>query len=104
MADIPTHARVVIIGGGVMGASLLYNLALEGWNDCVMIEKAELTSGSTWHAAGLVGQLRSKRNLTQMLQYSAELYDQLEAETLFYRRGSSNTHRAKDIIGSSTKI
>ncbi|MDA7955817.1 MAG: FAD-dependent oxidoreductase, partial [Gammaproteobacteria bacterium] len=51
--SLPTQARVVIVGGGVMGAGLLYHLALEGWKDCLLLEKGELTSGSTWHAAGL---------------------------------------------------
>lgn len=74
-------AQVVIIGGGIIGCSTAYHLAKMGWQDVVLIEKDELTSGSTWHAAGLVGQLRSDRNLTRMLQYSVGLYEQLEAET-----------------------
>jgi 4-methylaminobutanoate oxidase (formaldehyde-forming) len=76
-------ARVVIIGGGIIGCSTAYHLTKMGWNDVVIIDKGELTSGSTWHAAGLVGQLRSERNITRMLQYSVSLYDQLEAETGF---------------------
>ena len=76
-----THAKVVIIGGGMMGVGLAYHLAEAGWTDVLLIEKGELTSGSTWHAAGLVGQLRSKRNLTRLMQYSAQLYGRLEAET-----------------------
>ncbi len=75
------QARVVIIGGGIIGCSTAYHLAQMGWKDVVLVEKAELTSGSTWHAAGLVGQLRSDRNLTRMLQYSVSLYERLEAET-----------------------
>jgi sarcosine dehydrogenase len=75
------QARVVIIGGGIIGCSTAYHLAQMGWEDVVLVEKAELTSGSTWHAAGLVGQLRSDRNLTRMLQYSVGLYERLEAET-----------------------
>jgi 4-methylaminobutanoate oxidase (formaldehyde-forming) len=74
-------AQVVIIGGGIIGCSTAYHLAKMGWQDVVLIEKDELTSGSTWHAAGLVGQLRSDRNLTRMLQYSVDLYGQLEEET-----------------------
>ncbi len=74
-------AQVVIIGGGIVGCSTAYHLAKMGWPDVVLVEKDELTSGSTWHAAGLVGQLRSDRNLTRMLQYSVNLYEQLEAET-----------------------
>ena len=74
-------ARVVIIGGGIIGCSTAYHLTQMGWQDVVILEKGELTSGSTWHAAGLVGQLRSERNITRMLQYSVSLYDKLEAET-----------------------
>ena len=74
-------ARVVIIGGGIIGCSTAYHLTQMGWQDVVILEKGELTSGSTWHAAGLVGQLRSERNITRMLQYSVSLYDTLEAET-----------------------
>ncbi|MCK5517600.1 MAG: FAD-binding oxidoreductase, partial [Desulfobulbaceae bacterium] len=74
-------ARVVIIGGGIIGCSTAYHLTKMGWTDVVILEKGELTSGSTWHAAGLVGQLRGERNITRMLQYSVSLYEQLEAET-----------------------
>ena len=74
-------ARVVIIGGGIIGCSTAYHLTKMGWEDVVILDKGELTSGSTWHAAGLVGQLRSERNVTRMLQYSVSLYEQLEAET-----------------------
>ena len=74
-------AQVVIIGGGIIGCSTAYHLAKMGWKDVVLIDKGELTSGSTWHAAGLVGQLRSERNITRMLQYSVSLYEKLEAET-----------------------
>jgi 4-methylaminobutanoate oxidase (formaldehyde-forming) len=76
-------AQVVIIGGGIVGCSTAYHLTKMGWKDVVLIDKGELTSGSTWHAAGLVGQLRSERNITRMLQYSVSLYDQLEEETGF---------------------
>ncbi len=75
------RAQVVIVGGGIIGCSTAYHLAKMGWKDVVILEKGELTSGSTWHAAGLVGQLRSERNLTRMLQYSVSLYEKLEAET-----------------------
>ena len=74
-------ARVVVIGGGVVGVSTLYHLAKKGWSDVVLLERKELTSGSTWHAAGLVGQLRSSRNTTRMLKRSVAMYDSLEAET-----------------------
>jgi sarcosine dehydrogenase len=74
-------AQVVIIGGGIVGCSTAYHLTKMGWRDVALIDKGELTSGSTWHAAGLVGQLRSERNITRMLQYSVSLYDTLEEET-----------------------
>jgi len=74
-------AQVVIIGGGIVGCSIAYHLTQMGWRDVLLLEKGELTSGSTWHAAGLVGQLRSHRNVTRMLQYSVSLYKRLEAET-----------------------
>ena len=63
---IPSTARVVIVGGGVMGCGLAYHLAHEGWSDVVLLEKAELTSGSTWHAAGLIAQLRATQNMTRL--------------------------------------
>jgi len=75
------RAQVVIIGGGIVGCSTAYHLTKMGMADVVMVEKGELTSGSTWHAAGLVGQLRSERNITRMLQYSVSLYENLEKET-----------------------
>ncbi|HEY9840870.1 MAG: FAD-dependent oxidoreductase [Candidatus Sericytochromatia bacterium] len=78
---MPTSAQVVIIGGGIVGCSIAYHLTEMGWKDVVVLEKGELTSGSTWHAAGLVGQLRSSRNITRMLTYSVELYRRLEAVT-----------------------
>ena len=74
-------ARVVIIGGGIIGCSTAYHLTRLGIKDIVLLEKNQLTSGSTWHAAGLVGQLRSERNITRMLQMSVGLYETLEAET-----------------------
>lgn len=76
-----SHAKIVIVGGGIIGCSTAYHLTLMGEKDVVIIEKEELTSGSTWHAAGLVGQLRSSRNVTRMLKYSIELYGKLEEET-----------------------
>ena len=78
---LPTQARVVIIGGGVVGASVAYHLARIGWTDVVLLERKQLTSGTTWHAAGLIGQLRATANLTRLARYSAELYAGLEAET-----------------------
>ena len=75
------QSQIVIIGGGIFGTSVAYHLAKAGCTDVILLEKGELTSGSTWHAAGLVGQLRSDRNLTRMLQYSVSLYGRLEEET-----------------------
>ena len=81
MSAPPAQARAVIVGGGIVGCSTAYHLAKNGWTDVVVLERAKLTSGSTWHAAGLVGQLRGSANVTQLLKYSVELYDDLEAET-----------------------
>ncbi len=81
MADIPTHARVVIIGGGVIGCSVAYHLTKLGWTDVVLLERKQLTSGTTWHAAGLIAQLRATANMTKLAKYSQELYGNLEAET-----------------------
>ncbi|MCA0206827.1 MAG: FAD-dependent oxidoreductase [Proteobacteria bacterium] len=78
---LPSHARVVIIGGGVSGCSVAYHLAKAGWTDIVLLERKQLTSGTTWHAAGLIGQLRGSRNMTRLARYSADLYVKLEAET-----------------------
>ena len=76
-----SHARVVIVGGGIMGIGLLYHLALEGWTDVVLVEKGELTSGSTWHAAGQCPHFNSSLNLTKVHVYGTELYPKLEAMT-----------------------
>src|SRR3954452_11496830 len=80
-APMADHARAVIIGGGVGGTSIAYHLAERGWTDIVLVERAELTSGSTFHSAGLVGQLRSSVTLTSMMMYSTELYRRLASET-----------------------
>ncbi|MEO0781487.1 MAG: FAD-dependent oxidoreductase [Pseudomonadota bacterium] len=81
MADLPQNARVVIVGGGVIGCSVAYHLAKQGWTDVVLLERKQLTSGTTWHAAGLIGQLRASQNMTKLARYSAELYLGLEKET-----------------------
>ncbi len=81
MTSVPSAARAVIIGGGIIGCSTAYHLGKLGWRDVVLLERHKLTSGSTWHAAGLVGQLRTSANITQLLKYSVELYARLEQET-----------------------
>ena len=92
MSDLPDSARVVIVGGGIVGCSVAYHLAKLGWKDVVLLERNALTSGTTWHAAGLVGQLRSTYNLTQLAKYSADLFQGLAAEagqeTGFKQNGS----------------
>lgn len=91
-AGLPDSARVVIVGGGICGASALYHLAHEGWTDTVLVEKAELTSGSTWHAAGQVTHSVSSYALAEFRRYACELYASLEAEsgvaTSWHRSGS----------------
>src|ERR1700748_3629988 len=77
----PERARAVVVGGGVIGCSCLYHLAKQGWTDSVLLEQFQLTHGSTWHSAGLVGQLRSSISLTQMMQYSVGLYAELKELT-----------------------
>ena len=81
VSEVPSHAQVVIIGGGVVGCSVAYHLTRLGWRDVVLLERKRLTSGTTWHAAGLVGQLRATHNLTRLAQYTADLYAALEDET-----------------------
>ncbi|MCA1336334.1 GcvT family protein [Pseudooceanicola marinus] len=90
----PSSARVVIIGGGVIGCSVAYHLTQLGWRDVVLLERKQLTSGTTWHAAGLIAQLRSSKNMTRLAKYSQELYGELEAETgvaTGFRRNGSIT-------------
>ena len=76
-----THARVVVIGGGVVGVSTLYHLTKKGWSDSVLVERKELTSGSTWHAAGLLPLFNMSYSVGQLHRYSVELYETLEEET-----------------------
>src|SRR5881296_1766540 len=98
--SIPSHARAVIIGGGIVGCSVAYHLTKLGWRDVVLLERRDLSCGTTWHAAGLVGQLRSSHNLTRLASYGAVLYEQLEAETGqatgFRRSGSISVARTKE--------
>ena len=78
MAELPSRARVVVIGGGVVGCSTAYHLATLGWTDVLLLEQGHLSGGTTWHAAGLVGPLRATEAGTRLVQYSAELYASLE--------------------------
>ena len=79
--SLPTQARIVIVGGGIAGCSTAYHLSLMGQTDVLLLDQGKLTCGTTWHAAGLVGQMRPNRNMTQMSRYGIELYSKLEAET-----------------------
>jgi 4-methylaminobutanoate oxidase (formaldehyde-forming) len=96
---LPTHAQVVIIGGGVVGCSVAYHLTNLGWNDVVLLERKVLTSGTTWAAAGLVGQLWASSALTKLAKYGTELYSRLEQETGqptgFVRSGSLRVARTE---------
>src|SRR6266404_2178931 len=98
--DLPGRARVVIIGGGVIGASVAYHLARQGWTDVLLLEQGQLSCCTTWHAAGLVGQLRASENGTRLVQYSTELYERLEIETGlgtgFRRCGGVTVARTED--------
>ena len=97
---LPDRAQVVIIGGGIVGASVAYHLVRLGWTDVVLVEQGQLSSGTTWHAAGLVGQLRATEGGTRLVQYSARLYSELEQETGlatgFKRCGGVTVARTED--------
>ena len=99
MSDIPTKARVVVIGGGVVGCSVLYHLGLKGWTDCVLLEKNELTAGSTWHAAGNVPTFSTSWSIMNMQRYSTELYARLGAEVDY----PMNYHQSGSIRLAHTK-
>jgi glycine cleavage system aminomethyltransferase T/glycine/D-amino acid oxidase-like deaminating enzyme len=89
---VPAHAQVVVIGGGIVGASVAYHLTKRGWRDVVLLERRQLTSGTTWHAAGLVTQLRATYNMSMLAKYSAELFPEIERLTGLatgYRRTGS---------------
>jgi glycine cleavage system T protein len=79
--SLPSHARVVVIGGGIAGCSVAYHLTKLGWRDVLLLERRDISCGTTWHAAGLVGQLRATQNLTRLAKYGGDLYERLEAET-----------------------
>ena len=80
-SPLPAQARVVIVGGGIIGASIAYNLALAGETDVVLVERGRLTNGTTWHAAGLVSQVRGSHALTALARINAETYERIERET-----------------------
>ena len=92
MSNLPARTRVVVVGGGIVGCSIAYHLSLRGVTEVVVLERKQLTCGTTWHAAGLVGQLRATHNLTRLAQYTTNLFATLEAETGqatgFQQRGS----------------
>ena len=100
MADIPTTARVVIIGGGAVGTSALYHLAKKGWSDCVLLEKNELTAGSTWHAAGNVPTFSTSWSIMNMQRYSTELYrglaDEVDYPMNYHVTGSIRLAHSKE--------
>jgi len=105
MRELPTAARVVVVGGGIVGASVAYHLAKKGVTDVVLLERNTLTSGTTWHAAGLVAQLRATQNMTRLASYGGELYEQLEIDgfpTGFKRTGSiavaDNEERLEELV------
>ena len=100
MSDFPTKARVVIIGGGVVGASSLYHLAKKGWTECVLLEKNELTAGSTWHAAGNVPTFSTSWAVMNMQRYSTELYarlgDEVDYPMNYHQTGSIRLAHSKE--------
>ena len=105
MRELPMNAKIVIVGGGIVGASVAYHLAAKGVADVVLLEQNTMTSGTTWHAAGLVGQLRATQNMTRLASYGAELYEQLELDgfpTGFKRTGSiavaNNEERLEELV------
>ena len=81
VVDVPPRARVVIVGGGIVGCSVAYHLAQLGWTDVVLLEQGQLSCGTTWHAAGIVGQLRTHPSLTRLMLDSSRLYASLEEQT-----------------------
>src|SRR5262245_47123431 len=106
--SFPSHSETVIVGGGIAGASLAYHLAKLGHSDCVLLERNQLTSGTTWHAAGLIMQLRSTHALTELARYNVELYSTLEADTGyatgFKQNGTLGVCRTKNRLFETKKV
>ena len=82
--ELPRGAKVIIIGGGIAGCSVAYHLAKFGWKDTILLERDQLTSGTTWHAAGLVSQLGPSAAVTKIRKYTTDLYKELEKKTGFF--------------------
>ena len=102
MVELPDRAEIVVVGGGIVGASIAYHLTKLGRTDVAVLERHELTGGTTWHAAGLVAQLRATENLTRLAQYSLELYKTLEEETcLLYTSPSPRDQRGSRMPSSA---
>ena len=106
--DLPAHARVVIVGGGIIGASIAYHLTKVGWSDIVLLERGQLTSGTTWHAAGLVNQLRTTHTMTDLCCYGATLFSNLKdetgQETGFRRTGSVAVARTPERLTEIARL
>jgi len=106
--QLPTHAKVVIVGGGVIGASIAYHLTKLGWTDVVLLERGQLTSGTTWHAAGLVMQLRTTHTMTDLCRYGTRLFDDLKSETGqdtgFRRTGSLPVARTPERLTEISRL
>ena len=115
-SSLPSHASVVVIGGGVMGCSTLYHLAKAGVGDALLLERNRLTSGTTWHSAAQVRALRSSKNMTELIRYSIDLYARLEEETgqatgwinkgslsIATSEGASHPHSAAGLLGPAVR-
>ena len=95
MKELPKSTKVVVIGGGVAGTSCAYHLAKFGWKDVILLERDQLTSGTTWHAAGLLGQLGASSTITKIRKYSLDLYKELEKTTFHIKKVLKTIFRKK---------